>query len=93
MRKLIGNGRPELFKTSREQADSEITLDFVLDSLVLCGTPESVTDQVLALRETVGDFGTLVYAGHDWADPALARTSMRLMAEEVMPRINAALGE
>ena len=93
MRKLIGNGRPELFKTDRSQQDSDITLDFVLDSLVLCGTPDEVAAQVLDLRARVGNFGTIVYAGHDWADPVLARRSMVLMAEEVMPRVNAALRE
>ena len=93
MRKLIGNGRPELFKTDRSQPDADITLDFVLDSLVLCGTPQEVADKILALRAQVGNFGTLVYAGHDWADQALARRSMVLMAEEVMPRVNAALRE
>jgi hypothetical protein len=35
----------------------------------------------------------LVYAGMDWADPALAKRSMQLMAEEVMPRVNAAIGK
>jgi hypothetical protein len=29
----------------------------------------------------------------DWVDPGLARRSMELMATEVMPRINRALGE
>ena len=53
---------------------------------------QSVVDQLLAFRETVGDFGTLLYAGHDWADPQLARRSMELMAEKVMPAVNAALG-
>lgn len=91
MRKLIGNGRPELFKTDPAQPDTSVTLEHVLDTLVLCGTPQEVADDILALRETVGDFGTLVYAGHDWADPALARRSMVLMAEAVMPRVNAAL--
>ncbi len=42
------------------------------------------------MREQTGDFGELVYAGMDWADPALAKRSMQLMAEEVMPRVNAA---
>ena len=37
--------------------------------------------------------GTLMLCGHDWADPVLARRSMQLMAEQVMPRVNAALGE
>jgi len=45
------------------------------------------------MREETGDFGELVYAGLDWADPALARRSLQLMAEKVMPRINAAIGK
>lgn len=91
MTKLIGNGRPELFKHDRTMPDSAITLDYVVDSLVICGTVNSVVDQLLAFRETVGDFGTLLYAGHDWVDPALGKRSMELMASEVMPRINEAL--
>ncbi|MGD9601189.1 MAG: LLM class flavin-dependent oxidoreductase [Gammaproteobacteria bacterium] len=93
MRKLIGNGRPQLFKSDLDMPDAALTLEYVLDSLVICGTVEHVVEQVLALREQVGPFGTLVYAGHDWADPLRAQRSMRLMAEEVMPRVNRALRE
>jgi hypothetical protein len=32
----------------------------------------------------------LLYAGKDWMDPELARQSMILMAEKVIPRVNAA---
>jgi hypothetical protein len=46
----------------------------------------------LAFQEQAGDFGTLLYAGKDWADPALGRRSMILMAEQVLPRVNAAMG-
>lgn len=91
MTKLIGNGRPELFKERMDMADSEITLDYVMDSLVIAGTVNKVVDQILALRERTGPFGTLVYAGHDWADKKLGRRSMELMATEVMPRVNRAL--
>ncbi|MGE0482644.1 MAG: LLM class flavin-dependent oxidoreductase [Gammaproteobacteria bacterium] len=93
MRKLIGNGRPDLFKTRRDMADAEVTHRFVMDSLVICGTPDEVAERILDLRGTLGAFGTLVYAGHDWADPVLARRSMVLMAEEVMPAVNRALDE
>ncbi|GIE97456.1 LLM class flavin-dependent oxidoreductase [Paractinoplanes rishiriensis] len=88
MRKL---GRLELFKTRRDQPDDEVTLDYVLDKLVITGTPESVTEQILSFREEVGDFGELVYAGLDWVDPRLAKRSMELMAQKVMPDVNAAL--
>jgi alkanesulfonate monooxygenase SsuD/methylene tetrahydromethanopterin reductase-like flavin-dependent oxidoreductase (luciferase family) len=94
--KMLGKmrtlGRLGLFKTSRDQPDEEITLDHVLDSLVICGTPDSVAEQVLALREETGEFGELVYAGLDWVDPDLAKRSMELMATKVMPQVNAALG-
>src|SRR5580704_1406191 len=92
MRKLIGNGRPELFKRDRAMPDAAITLDYVVGSLVICGTASSVVDQLLAFREVTGDFGTLLYAGHDWVDASLGRRSMELMASEVMPRINKAIG-
>jgi hypothetical protein len=52
-----------------------------------------VVDQLLALREEIGDFGEIVYAGMDWVDPALAKRSMQLMAEQVLPRVNAAIGK
>ena len=54
--------------------------------------PGEVTEKILAFREQVGNFGTLLYAGHDWMDPRLARHSMELMATEVMPAVNHALG-
>ena len=52
-----------------------------------------MVDQLLAFREQTGDFGTLLYAGHDWVDPVLARRSMELMAEKVMPQVNAAIAK
>ena len=89
--KLVKNGRAELFKTSRDMPDSAVTLDYVCDRLVIWGTPDKVADQLLAFRDEIGDFGTLLYAGHDWADAELGRRSMVLMAEEVMPKVNAAI--
>ncbi len=89
--KLKHNGRIELFKTRRDQPDHEVTLDAVCDKLVIYGTPDKVADEILAYREKVGDFGTLLYAGKDWADKALGRRSMILLAEKVLPKVNAAL--
>ncbi|MGE0253620.1 MAG: LLM class flavin-dependent oxidoreductase [Alphaproteobacteria bacterium] len=90
--KLLKGNRHNLFKNRIDQPDSEVTLDFMVDSLVIAGTVDSVVEQIMAFREQVGDFGTLVYAGHDWVDAKLGRRSMELMATEVMPRINKAIG-
>jgi alkanesulfonate monooxygenase SsuD/methylene tetrahydromethanopterin reductase-like flavin-dependent oxidoreductase (luciferase family) len=65
----------------------------MVDQLVLCGTPNRVAEEILALREEAGDFGEIVYAGMDWVDPALAKRSMELMAEKVMPQVNRAIGK
>ena len=89
--KLVKNGRIELFKTRRDQPDHEVTLDSVCDQLVIHGSPAKVADELLAFQEQVGDFGTLLYAGKDWADRELGRRSMVLMAEKVMPALNAAI--
>jgi len=90
--KRKGHGNIDIFKHDLKLADAAVTVDYLLDRLVICGSVSSVVDQLLAFRETVGDFGTLLYAGHDWADPQLARRSMELMAEQVMPAVNAAIG-
>lgn len=92
VRKLVGfSGRSNLFKLDQKQPDSEITPEYVTNKLVMAGTVTSVVDQILAFREEVGDFGTLLYASHDWLDPELGKRSMQLMAEEVMPRVNQAI--
>src|SRR6185503_9324656 len=91
--KMIRGNRLYVFKSHKEQPDEEITLDFVMDNCVFAGSVNKVVDQILAMREETGDFGELVYAGMDWADPTLAKRSMQLMAEEVMPRVNAAIGK
>lgn len=91
--KLTKGGRQAVFKHERDEPDEAITLDRVLDDLVICGTVDSVVDQILAFREVTGPFGELVIAGMDWVDEDLTKRSLQLMAEEVMPRVNAALGE
>ena len=81
------------FKARADMSDDEVTFEYIFDNLVLRGGVNRVVDGLLALHEQVGDFGTLLYCGMDWADPALSRRSMELMAEKVMPAVNAAIGE
>ena len=90
--KLKSNGRAELFKTSRDMSDDEVTVEMVCEKLIIHGSPEKVADEILAFQEEVGEFGTLLYAGHDWLDRDLARRSMILAAEEVLPIVNAGSG-
>jgi alkanesulfonate monooxygenase SsuD/methylene tetrahydromethanopterin reductase-like flavin-dependent oxidoreductase (luciferase family) len=89
--KLKKGGRVELFKMHRNQPDSEITLDGICDQLIIHGSPDKVADEILKFRDQVGDFGTLLYAGKDWRDPELGKRSMTLLAEKVLPKVNAAI--
>ena len=92
VRKLVGGGgRSNLFKTDPDTPDAMITADYVTQRLVIAGTPDSVVEQLLAFRDEVGDFGTLLYACMDWQDAALGKRSMQLMAEQVMPKLNRAI--
>ena len=88
--KMRAGGRLNLFKEDQNMPDDAVTLDYVLDRLVIHGDPQSVTDQILALREETGPFKHLVYAGHDWTDYDLGRRSMILMGEKVLPLLQEA---
>lgn len=89
--KLNRSKRLFVMKQHKDQPDGEVTLDGVMDELVIHGSVNKVVDEILALHDEIGDFGEIVYAGMDWVDPGLAKRSMQLMAEQVMPRVNAAL--
>ena len=91
--KLKMAGRAEAFKEDRGMPDDAVTPEYVVDKLAIYGSPERVVEQLLAFREEIGDFGTLLYAGKDWTDRDMGRRSMVLMAEKVLPKLNAAIGK
>ena len=80
-----------VFKEDQSVQDDQLNIDHILDQLVICGDPNEVVDQILRFREEVGDFGELLYGGVDWLDENLAKRSMELMAEKVIPEVNKAI--
>jgi alkanesulfonate monooxygenase SsuD/methylene tetrahydromethanopterin reductase-like flavin-dependent oxidoreductase (luciferase family) len=93
MMKLARGKKLGAFKSRPDMRDEDVTLDYVIDNVVIRGTVNEVVDRILAMHEMIGDFGTLLYCGKDWTDRALGRRSMELMAEKVMPAVNAGLGK
>ncbi len=91
--KLRKGNRLGGFKERLDMPDEDLTLDYIFNNVVIRGSVSRVIDGILELHEKVGDFGTLLYCGKDWTDPALSRRSMELMAEKVMPAVNAAIGK
>ena len=68
--------------------DEKATAEVITEGCVLYGSPKTMLDKLVAFREEVGPFGTLLMTGLDWSGPneAWERQSMQLMAEEVMPK-------
>jgi alkanesulfonate monooxygenase SsuD/methylene tetrahydromethanopterin reductase-like flavin-dependent oxidoreductase (luciferase family) len=81
-----------MWKRDEQQADSDCTLDYFMDNVIIAGDPQNVTQQLLELREQIGPFGTLVLTAHDWDDRNRWTNSLELFAREVVPAFNKALG-
>lgn len=77
-----------LLKDDESIPDDDVTAAHVAKSMTTAGSPASVLDQLIAFRDEIGEFGTLVSVAHDWDDAERWKRSMRLLAEEVMPRFN-----
>ena len=90
-RHSFSQGRKALFmlKPDIEVPDEDITMDTIKRALIIAGSPRRVLDQLVALREETGHFGTLLMGGHDWDKPALWKRSMELLANDVMPKFSA----
>ncbi|HYM31213.1 MAG TPA: LLM class flavin-dependent oxidoreductase [Candidatus Cybelea sp.] len=86
-RHSFSQGRKALFmiKPDEKMPDEATTVDAIKRSQVIAGSPRRVLDQLVALRDEIGHFGTLLMTGHDWDQPQLWRRSMALLAKEVMP--------
>ena len=67
---------PRVFVMGEEVAEYQVTW----------GSPDTVVEKLVALRELTGPFGMLTAMAHEWDDPAFCRRSMTLLAEDVMPK-------
>ncbi len=74
-----------LLKTDKAMPDAGITPEYALKTFSICGSPRSVADQVIALREEVGPFGGLVSLAIEFGDRRSVLGSMDLLAREVTP--------
>jgi alkanesulfonate monooxygenase SsuD/methylene tetrahydromethanopterin reductase-like flavin-dependent oxidoreductase (luciferase family) len=75
-------------KPRADMADEEATVEVITEASVIYGSPKTFLDKLVALREEIGPFGTLLMTGLDWSGPngAWERESMRLLAQEVLPK-------
>ena len=85
---LARAGILRILKPRPEMSDEETTERAITEECVTYGSPATVLDKLVALRERIGPFGTLLMTGIDWSGPngEWERESMRLLAAEVMPK-------
>ena len=80
------------FVVNKGDEGDALTHDMLRDNYTIYGSPETVAEKVMAFREEIGHFGTLVLTAQDWIEKDAMQRSMKLLAEEVMPKVNAAIG-
>ncbi len=70
--------------------DESLTVPNIIDSLVISGSAKSVLDQMVEMVDYLGGpFGALLATFKEWDVPGVHKTSMRLLAEDVMPKLRA----
>jgi len=87
---LGGVGLLSILKPRPDMADEDASVEAITEGCTLYGSPGTVLDKLVAFRDEVGPFGTLLMTGLDWAGPneAWEREAMQLMAQEVMPKFH-----
>ncbi|MBR0680107.1 LLM class flavin-dependent oxidoreductase [Roseomonas eburnea] len=76
--------------TPRDDMDPmDATTEDMIEACVICGSPKTVLDRLVALREDTGPFGHLLMPGLDWSgvNASWEAETMKRLAEEVMPRL------
>ncbi|MSO74658.1 MAG: LLM class flavin-dependent oxidoreductase [Alphaproteobacteria bacterium] len=89
-----GAGFHAILKSDPAMPDDELTPDFACRTMVMAGSPASVAAQIVKLRREIGPFGTILMTATDLLNEhhkARLMHSMELMANDVMPRLNATL--
>jgi alkanesulfonate monooxygenase SsuD/methylene tetrahydromethanopterin reductase-like flavin-dependent oxidoreductase (luciferase family) len=76
-----------------DMPDDQVNGESVVRAVVMAGTPKKVAEQLLAFREEVGPFGTVLISAMDFegANGPIEKRSMELLANEVLPIVRKAL--
>ena len=80
-------GAIKIFMPTPSTEENDITLQAVIDSMVIAGSASRVTDQLVAFIDEVGPFGCLLAAFHEWDRKELWKVSMQRLITEVMPQV------
>ena len=80
-------GLLEPLKLDPSMTDEAVNVDYMMDHVWIVGNPQECADKIRTFYNDVGGFGTLLIAARDPDDYWLAQRSIRLLMEEVGPRL------
>ncbi len=88
---LLNNfGFFEFLKHDPSVPDSDITPEYCARHNWIVGSPDTVAEKIQQMQADVGGFGCLLVLGFDYVDDSEAwHNSLRLLKEEVLPRVAA----
>jgi alkanesulfonate monooxygenase SsuD/methylene tetrahydromethanopterin reductase-like flavin-dependent oxidoreductase (luciferase family) len=78
-------GAIKIFLPDPQTTPETLTLQAVMDSMVVAGSAETVLDKLVAFRDQVGPFGGLLCAFHEWDRRPMWKQSIGALAHQVMP--------
>jgi alkanesulfonate monooxygenase SsuD/methylene tetrahydromethanopterin reductase-like flavin-dependent oxidoreductase (luciferase family) len=68
--------------------DEAVDVDYMMEHVWIVGDPQECADKIRQLHEEVGGFGHLLAITQDPDDHILMQRSLRLLMEEVAPRVH-----
>jgi alkanesulfonate monooxygenase SsuD/methylene tetrahydromethanopterin reductase-like flavin-dependent oxidoreductase (luciferase family) len=87
----------DMFRRKDAPQDGKVDAAYLVDNGTwFAGDPGSVADQIVNQYEATGGFGSITQIGFDYAEGEYREPwlrSMELLATEVMPRVNARIGD
>jgi alkanesulfonate monooxygenase SsuD/methylene tetrahydromethanopterin reductase-like flavin-dependent oxidoreductase (luciferase family) len=83
----LGTIQLESTKLNPSLPDEAVDVDYLMENVWIVGDPQECVDKIHQLYEECGGFGTLLSITVDSDDPAWDHESLRLLMQEVAPRV------
>ena len=84
----LRNGMVDHFKVEADDADSDVTLEYLVDRSWWVGSPSTIVDKIGELQHTTGGFGSVLVVIYDFSTEQEAwDESLHLLTHEVLPQL------
>ena len=86
---MAAYGATGALKHDPDVADSDVTVEYVVEHCMCVGNPETVEQKIADIVESSGGFGHLLVISYDHLDDMNGwRESQQVLIKEIMPKFN-----